>query len=94
MYIVGVGFNFRRADLLGLYPELLVADWSFWCECECANEAKYIVYYKLSDIISRYVPLKRPTNNTICLGLAVTLLSLFANGRIKHLRTIAVSIPN
>jgi hypothetical protein len=56
-----VAYNFRKADFVGLYGELMDVDWSFVSACDDVNVMCERFYSKLYEIFDLHVPLKKCT---------------------------------
>jgi hypothetical protein len=54
-------YNFRKADFVGLYRELMDVDWSFVSACDDVNVMCERFYSKLYEIFDLHVPLKKCT---------------------------------
>jgi hypothetical protein len=54
-------YNFRKADFVGLYRELMDVDWSFVSACDDVNVMCERFYSKLYKIFDLHVPLKKCT---------------------------------
>jgi hypothetical protein len=56
-------FNFRKANLLGLYDCIANCDWSFLHAVNDVNVAVGLVYKKLYDMFRQFVPLNRANSS-------------------------------
>nr|CAI5849618.1 unnamed protein product [Callosobruchus analis] len=58
-HILATVYNFRKANYLGLYSELLEQYWQFLKTCYDVDIALKMFYDKLYHILDKHVPLYR-----------------------------------